>query len=458
MDKITFLITIFFCCTLLSAQETTKDVPSFKQGETFFYTKFKNGNPLAFKQADSVFTALKARGDFASDAQRIATELYLIRMGHSRSVEDDLKIIAKLLKDYKTQDVADQDLYDMLEYYREHLRFYIGKSDAEQNILEIIKEQLRREKPNYEVVAMAYDNLSRMTHKKDDYQSAKKAAAYGEKAIIYYDKTDFRAMYVASIQFVGGCYHWMDQAELSLQYMERAYGILKTFENPNPLRLSQLAFNIALINAGQFANKQKSIDYYKESIHYQIEAKGQTEFLVMLYSLLSDVYFELKDIEQSEYYAEKGYLLANDILKTENVYYRSLPSMSFSRIYAAKGDFENARRVIDRVVKESIEAYGEDYKFTVQAFNDKANVETQAGNYDSAQAYLLRSVKAADNTGRIYSQQSAYQNLVNFYLESEDYAKATHAAKIYYGLEKQALEGDYMSTAGAQLLLARSYI
>ena len=458
MDKITFLITIFFCCTLLSAQETTKDVPSFKQGETFFYTKFKNGNPLAFKQADSVFTALKARGDFASDAQRIATELYLIRMGHSRSVEDDLKIIAKLLKDYKTQDVADQDLYDMLEYYREHLRFYIGKSDAEQNILEIIKEQLRREKPNYEVVAMAYDNLSRMTHKKDDYQSAKKAAAYGEKAIIYYDKTDFRAMYVASIQFVGGCYHWMDQAELSLQYMERAYGILKTFENPNPLRLSQLAFNIALINAGQFANKQKSIDYFKESIHYQIEAKGETEFLVMLYSLLSDVYFELKDIEQSEYYAEKGYLLANDILKTENVYYRSLPSMSFSRIYAAKGDFENARRVIDRVVKESIEAYGEDYKFTVQAFNDKANVEIQAENYQTAQAYLLRAVAAAENTDRIYSKISAYLNLVNFYLQSEEYAKAIDAAKIYYELNKLALEDNYMSTASAQLLKAESYI
>src|SRR5690606_33373940 len=125
------------------------------------------------------------------------------------------------------------------------------------------------------------------------------------------------------------------------------------------------------------------------------------------------------------------------------------------RIYAAKGDFENARRVIDKVVEESIEAFGEDYKFTVQAFNDKANVEIQAGNYDTAQAFLLRAVKAADNTGRIYSQQSAYQNLVNFYLESEDYVKATETAKIYCGLEKQALEGDYMSTAGAQLMLAK---
>lgn len=458
MDKITFLLTIFFCCTLLSAQEPTTETPKFEQGETYFYNKFHTGDPLAFKQADSVFTALKASGDFASPAQEIATDLYLIRIGHSRAAEDDLKLIAELIDTYDTQNVDNQQLYDMLLYYQQFLRFFIGAPDAEQKIVDIVKAQLEHKEPNYEIVAMAYDNLSRMTLKRDDYESAKKAAAYGEEALVYYPKTDYRAMYVGAIQFVGGCYHWMDQAELSLQYMEKAYGMLKTFDNPNALRLSQLAFNIALINAGQFSNKQKSIDYFKESIHYQIEAKGETDFLVMLYSLLADVYFELKDIEQSEYYAEKGYLLANDVLKTESVYYRSLPSMSYSRIYAAKGDFENARRVIDKVVEESIEAFGEDYKFTVQAFNDKANVEIQAGNYDTAQAFLLRAVKAADNTGRIYSQQSAYQNLVNFYLESEDYVKATETAKIYCGLEKQALEGDYMSTAGAQLMLAKSYM
>src|SRR5690606_41182137 len=107
----------------------------------------------------------------------------------------------------------------------------------------------------------AYDNLSRSSMRKDDYQAAKTAAQYGEKAIEYYDKAGFKAMYVETIQFVGGCYHWMDQAEKSLAYMEKAYGLLKTFDHPNAVRLSQLAFNIALINAGQFANKQKSIDF-----------------------------------------------------------------------------------------------------------------------------------------------------------------------------------------------------
>src|SRR5690606_14959910 len=67
-------------------------------------------------------------------------------------------------------------------------------------------------------------------------------------------------------------------------------------------------------------------------------------------------------------------------------------------------------------------------------------------------------VEAAENTGRVYSRLSAYENLVNFYLEREDYENAVTNAHIYYELDKQALEGDHMSTVNAQLLLADGYM
>ncbi len=458
MDKITFTVIILFCCILLSAQNSAEEPPLFEQGVAHYYHKFHTGDPAAFKKADSVFTALKNSGNFASPYQRIATDLYLIRIGQQGSPEEDLAHIGELIDSYESQALEDQELYDMLLYYKALLRLYVGQPGAKEDLLKIAEEHLNNAEPNYEIAAMAYDNLSRSSMRKDDYQAAKTAAQYGEKAIEYYDKAGFKAMYVATIQFVGGCYHWMDQAEKSLAYMEKAYGLLKTFDHPNAIRLSQLAFNIALINAGQFANKQKSIDFFKESIHYQIQGRGETDFLVMLYSLLADVYFELKDIEQAEYYAEKGYVLANDVLKLESVYYRCLPSMSYSRIYAAKGDFKNARRVIDKVVEESLDFFGEDNKFTVQAFNDKAHVEMQAKNYKQAQGYLMRAVTAAENTGRVYSKLSAYQKLVELYFESENYDKALEAAKVYYNLNEAALAGDYMSKANAQLMLARGYM
>src|SRR5690606_11588090 len=195
-----------------------------------------------------------------------------------------------------SSDVCSSDL-DMLLYYRQWFRYQSGETDAEDRILELLAAQLDQKEPNHELLAIAHDHLSRGTFMKRNY---KKAAEYGEKAITYYKKAGFKAMHIASIQFTGGCYHWMDRVELSLQYMERAYGLLKTLEIPDPNRLSQLAFNIALINSGQLANKQKSIAYYKESIHYQSVANGETDFSVMLYSLLADVYFELKDITHAE--------------------------------------------------------------------------------------------------------------------------------------------------------------
>lgn len=449
------LALLFAIPLLLHSQNPTMEIPSFEEGVAYFHEKMYTGEDRASQKADSIFSALKARGDFASIGQELATDLYLLRLKNPASATNGLGVISDLLAKYGRWNVEEPKLYDMLSYYQEYFRFRAGEPDAEQRILQLMAQQLEKDDPDLELLAVAHDELSRAVFAQRDY---KKAAQYGEKAMIYYDKAGYKAMYIASIHFTGGCYHWMDQVELSLEYMEKAYGLLKTLESPDPYRQSQLAFNIALINAGQLANKEKSIEYFKESIHFQKVARGETDFSVMLYSLLADVYFELKDLEQSEYYAQKGYVLANDILKTESVYYRSLPSMSFSRIYTAKGDFENARRLIDKVVAESIAFFGENDKFTVQAFNDKANVELEAKNYETAKSYLLRAIKASENIDRIYSKLSAYMNLCNLYLESEDYAQAVAAAKIHQKLNNVALGGDYIGSAESNLLLAKGYM
>lgn len=455
MKKYTFLLLFFLSFGSLLAQNKVDEDNLFEQGKTLFYNKLHTGDPNAFKEADSIFNILKSNNNFPSIQQEIATKLYILRIHQNETEKENLLLISKLIDKYNKQHVDDLQLYDMLLYYQQLFRYQTGKTDAENKILELITQQLNKKKPNYEIVSIAYDNLSRAESGKRNF---KKSAEYGEKAIEFYDKAGFKSMYVSAIQFTGGCYHWLDKVELSLQYMEKAYRLLKTFEKPNSLRLSQLAFNIAIINAGQLANKQKSLSFFKESIHYQIEAKGETDFLIMLYSLLADVYFDLKDIEQAEYYADKGYVLANDVLKTESVYYRSLAAMAYARIYTAKGDFKNARKVIDKVVDESIDFFGENDKFTVQAFIDKANVEREAQNYKEAETYLLRAIKASESVNRVYTTLSAYQELSNLYLERGDYSRAVDAAKICKKLDNQALEGDYTGLAEANLMLVEGYL
>ncbi len=455
MKKITFILLLFFSCEALFAQNEADADSLYEHGESLFYKRLHIGDPNAYKEADSIFTLLKTNNNYASLQQEIATELYLLRIHQNETEKENLLLVSKLIDKYNNQHVDAPHLYDMLLYYQQLFRNRTGKTDAEDKILALIDRQLDKKEPNYEIISIAYDNLGRAAYAKRNFE---KAAEYGEQSIKFYEKAGFKFMYITAIQATGGCYHWMDKVELSLQYMEKAYQLLKTFEKPNALRLSRLAFNIAIINAGQLGNDQKSINYYKESIHYQIEAEGETNFLVMLYALLADSYFDLKDIEQAEYYVEKGYDLANNILKTESVYYRSLPSMTYAKIYAAKGDFENARKMIDKVVEESIAFFGENDKFTVQAFNVKADVEREAKNYKKAEAYLLRAIKASENVNRVYTTLSSYQQLSNLYLESGDYSKSVAAGKISKMLNDEALEGDYEGQALDNLVLAEGYL
>lgn len=453
--NISLFVALILALSFLYSQNTKEETPLFEQGVSHFHENLRSGDPRASQRADSIFNLLKSHGDFASKGQELATDLYLLRMEKGGSPHDKLARVSDLLDKYKDNGVDAPQLHDMLLYYRQRFRFQAGETDAEERILQLLAHQLDQKEPNHELLAFAYDHLSRGVFRKGNYI---KAAQYGEKAMTHYKKAGFQAMYIATLQFTGGCYHWMDEVELSLQYMEQAYGLIKTMETPDPLRLSQLAFNIALINAGQLANKQKSIAYFKESIHYQSQARGETDFSVMLYSLLADVYFELKDLEQAEYYAQKGYVLANDVLKTESVYYRSLPAMSQSRILSAQGDHESARRAIDKVVEESIAFFGENDKFTVQAFNDKARVELEAKNHEGAKTYLLRAIQASENIDRIYSKLSAYKQLCDLYLETKDYDRAVATAKIIQKLDKEALEGDYISAADTNLALAEGYM
>src|SRR5690606_27708305 len=126
-----------FFCSLLSSQNTAQETPLFEQGVAYYYLKFHTGQPDAFKKADSVFTALKASGDFTNPFQKIATDLYLIRMGNHSNPADDLKHISRLLESYESEAVEDQELYDMLLYYKALLRFYVGEQGAKEELLKI---------------------------------------------------------------------------------------------------------------------------------------------------------------------------------------------------------------------------------------------------------------------------------------------------------------------------------
>src|SRR5690625_7248071 len=114
--------------------------------------------------------------------------------------------------------------------------------------------------------------------------------------------------------------------------------------------------------------------------------------------------------------------------------------MTFSRIYIEKGNYEEARRLIDVVLEESIDFYGINDKFTTQALIDKAFVEYKAGNFEASKKHYLMSVEAAEATGRVYSISSSYTAITNKFADSKDYDKAF----LYYLLDRDFITESFV--------------
>src|SRR5690606_8618582 len=134
-------------------------------------------------------------------------------------------------------------------------------------------------------------------------------------ASIYYQKTIFNHKYISSLQATGTTYYYNDKIDSSLYFTKKAYVEIKKKDNPDNNRISQLAFNIGVINQGKTGEYIEAENFLKEAIVYETKANSEeSPTLITYYAVLAENFYILKDIEQAEYYANKAYFLANDVL------------------------------------------------------------------------------------------------------------------------------------------------
>src|SRR5690554_2796922 len=455
--KALILITVFFHL-FLAGNAQTKDNALFDKAENLFKQAHIEGDYTGWQKADSIFSELQQRKGFASVEKKLLAGLYQISIAVRSNADpaQSLKLVDNYIETYYAENLKNSYIIQKLLFWREHLRLRLDKPDAIQNLKNQISWHLDQENLNFEILANLNDVLARYYY---GQREIKKSINYGKKAIKNYKNTSLNDLYISSLQFTGGLYYNIDKIDSCLYYMQDAYKLMKAAKSPNNLRLSQLAFNLGMIYQGKTGEFIEAEHHLKEAVEFEIKANGEeSPTLITYYSLLADNFYFIKDLEQAAYYALKGYLLANDIVKTESVYLRSLPSMSFSRIYARKGDFGKARQVIDRVVEESIDFFGHNHTFTTQVFIDKAYVEHLAGDFDEAEKYFLAAVSAGEETGRLYSKLSAYASLTAMYLENEDYEKALYYSKKALLLKEREQSTGYTLNAVLYLYKVKSYL
>lgn len=464
LKAFTSLITVL---VLLIAQQKPSLTP-FENAEKKFLEAYVSGDHSEWKNADSILLTLKQTGKFESKLQEVQGDIYRLQIhkethhysSNEEKLQEDLGIIQAAFDKNPQLKKENKDYYFQLKHFEYRIHLYQGQENAWSNLQQLA--QTFADDKNIQPTSMAalYETISRHYYFaiKDNHMSK----TYGLRSLNALKNTPWKYKQVAMNQWTGGNYYNLDKIDSSIYHMNIAYQTLK--EIPNEQQnvhntRSQLAFNLGMIYQGKTGDMHESEHYLKEAIDWEIKANGdESPTLITYYSLLADTFYYIKDIEKAEFYGHKAYSLAHEILQTESVYLKSLPSMTLSRIYVQKGNFDQARKLMDKVLQESLEFYGKDDKFTTQAFIDKASVEEAAGNLSEAEKYYLLAVESAEATQRIYSMQSAYQHLASMYLQAKDYQKALPYALLSWQSFNDHLDEDYKAKAMENIQLAKIYV
>ncbi|MDN3724038.1 CHAT domain-containing protein [Aequorivita sp. SDUM287046] len=428
----------------------------FSQAEILLKNAYKNGDYSGWKRADSIFHSMVLKNKFASDEQEILSHLYIIKINSAKDPEKDLKVLNNLIVKFSSKKNNYPELFEKLLFFKERARFKLNKPDAEDAVLRIIDEQLKSKNPDKFIVSWAYDLLGNDYYRKKDFGPS---VEFFKKSIPYFNYPNTNQLYINALQSTGAAYYNVDKIDSSLFYMKKAYREIKKTRSKNYKRLGELAFNIGIINQGKTGEYIEAEDFLKEAISFEILAHGEeSPILITYYSLLADNFYFLKDIEQAEFYANKAYFLATEIIKTESVYLRSLAAMSLSKVYTSKKQFNEARKLMDTVLEESIAFFGEQDKFTSQAYIDRAMIEIGAKNYKDAEPYLLQSAKVSEAIDRVYSRHASYAYLYELYLQNKEFEKALKYSKMSKNLMQQHLENDYKVKIITDLYIAEAYL
>ncbi len=424
------------------------------------------GDNSEWRKADSIFLTLYSEKGRLQPKEEILSVVYRISMRQSPGAyqadiekqSEDLKLVEEVLRDYPDLKSSETDLYVQLLNLKYRIELFQNSPDALDKLKKLAETYLNSKSVENTSIAAVYETIAK-------YYNARRENAeaiyFGNKSLALI-KPDWIFKQIAMKQWVGGAYYNADKIDSTLYMMEEAYAELKKFSNENQSifeRRSQLAFNIGMIFQGKTADYPESGYYLKEAIDWEIKANGEeSPTLITYYSLLADTYFILKDIQKAEFFSLRAYSLANDVLKIESVYLKSLPSMSLSRVYVQKENYEGARKLMNQVLEESLDFFGKDDKFTTQVYIDLAFIEKEAGNFKEAEKYYLLAVESSRAIGRIYSISSAYDSLIDMYTETENYPEALHYALLAWDLSNEHLQNDFKIKAMYGLRLAKIYL
>ena len=248
------------------------------------------------------------------------------------------------------------------------------------------------------------------------------AETYGNRALQLITEEN-RYEPVQLHRMLGGIYYQMGNRKKAIGHFKQCYDLALDEDVQDSNVISSIAWNMGALSYSN-SRYEEALPYLIESAkHYEI-ANGNTPYLISRYALLADCYYYTSQFKKAKIAGLKAKSLAEDVIKTDDVYLNGLVASSLSRIYAAQGKFDEARALLRPTLQNTLKAYGEASSLSAAFTGDLAQLEARAGNLDTAEVYFKKALEMARGTDRIYTNTAALTELIGFYSGSDQMSKA----------------------------------
>lgn len=410
------LTSILFLLSFYLFAQNEKDLS--EKAQSIFYEVHFEGNIANIKKADSINSILLNAPSVSQEIKATA-RLENSILKYSKEVDSLLTALKDIEEVFIEKNIS-QELKDRHHFYK---KLYNWKKDPN------LEDEVIQHYTNLASQNSSSSLLAEMSHwiaaTYFDYRKYKLTIKYNRKSINYLENSNLEASPIFLMQQTGVSYYYTDNIDSTLFFMEDAYRLLTKSKTENEKRMAELSYNLGMLYQGKTGGVEKAAPFLKNTITHLINATSdKNPLLVARYTILSDNYLYQKDLENAALYAEKARVLADEILKEEDVYLRSLVGMSESKIYLTQSNYEAAREKIEKVVEESLGYFGENNRFTIQALIDLAKVEAFDENVEKAEATYIRALEAAKAINRTFSKTAVLNALIDLQFQEKNYEKA----------------------------------
>ena len=198
------------------------------------------------------------------------------------------------------------------------------------------------------------------------------------------------AAYIAdSYNLLGLGFYHLSNYDYSQIYYKKSYELKQRIGADNSI-LAISSYNLAIV-CEELDNSEEALKLYKESEQLLLKNKDEHTFLMDIYSGMSELYHNNKDINEAEIYADKAMEIGLE------VYGEFHPKMTFvyksyAHVLESKKKYTEAIVLLHKNLKIREQYYGDRHRWTCESNYDLANSYALDKQYDEAELYYKEAI------------------------------------------------------------------